>query len=130
MPQKCKFCTFVVLLSYINKNNLKATKMEALELEQIKLQIEQFETTMLKNLEIMSIVSIKYKEAQNFLFEHSTAKKGSYKDYVKGLNQMHFQEYIRIITSNAFRTDVSNVIANFSEALRQIIALQNSIANN
>ena len=101
--------------------------MEALELEQIKLQIEQFETTMLKNLEIMSIVSIKYKEAQNFLFEHSTAKKRSYKDYVKGLNQMHFQEYIRIITSNAFRTDVSNVIANFSEALRQIIALQNSI---
>lgn len=101
--------------------------MEALELEQIKLQIEQFETTMLKSLEIMSIVSIKYKEAQNFLFEHSTAKKGSYKDYVKGLNQMHFQEYIRIITSNAFRTDISNVIANFSEALRQIIALQNSI---
>ena len=101
--------------------------MEALELEQIKLQIEQFETTMLKNLEIMSIVSIKHKEAQKFLFEHSTAKKGSYKDYVKGLNQIHFQEYVRIITSNTFRTDISNVIANFSEALQQIIALQNSI---
>lgn len=107
--------------------------MEALELnkiEQVQQQIEQLETTMLKNLELMSIVSIKHKEAQKFLFGHSTAKKGSYKDYVKGLNQMHFQEYVRIITSNAFRTDISNVIANFSEALRQIIALQNSIANN
>ena len=104
--------------------------MEAMELQQIKQQIEQLETTMLKNLELMSIVSIEHKTAEKFLFEHSTAKKGSYKDYVKGLNQMHFQEYVRIITSNAFRTDISNVIANFSEALRQIIALQNSIANN
>ena len=90
-------------------------------------EIEQLESTMTRNLELMSIVSNVHKEASKFLFEHSTAKKGSYKDYVKGLNNMHFQEYVRLITSNSFRTDISNVITNFSEALQQIIALQNSI---